>query len=84
MTTPQRRFEVGQRVGEWTLESYRPAHFKVKAKWFCTCSCGSTRWVMADNLANGSSTSCGHGTKRRRPSEDTPRINSVFALGKMP
>lgn len=91
----QRRFQANQAVGQWTLLEYVPGrygdgergkgkHCEVKPRWKCQCACGVIRLVQADNLASGSSKSCGHdhiGTRESHEPRNLPPINSVFALG---
>ena len=80
----QRRYEQNQQVGQWTLLEYFPSRRpdRPKARWRSICSCGAVRLVAADNLQNGSSTSCGHGTKANKPALNIRRVSSVFDLGR--
>lgn len=43
------------------------------AKWLCECSCGRRRWVAAQRLRNGASTSCGHEKQAQRRESQTRR-----------
>ncbi len=45
---------LGQRFGEWTVESYAGA-----GKWNCVCSCGTKRVKSGRSLRAGESKSCG-------------------------
>lgn len=57
-------YPPGTVFGEWTLLEYQQGENtednRVRAKWFCRCSCGAEKWVKAMNIYNKTSTSCGH------------------------
>lgn len=50
---------VGSIYGAWEVIS--PEHYvkKGKAHWWCRCECGKTKYVEANKLISGKSTSCG-------------------------
>lgn len=87
------KYEVGQRVGEWTLLEYRPSKCERRGDrwacvrpraWKCQCSCGVLRMVQQDNLTSGKSLSCGHDRQRlvrQHAALNLRPVNSVFALG---
>lgn len=50
--------EVGKRYGKWTVIEKGP-NLGRRARWLCECDCGARELVLASNLRNGTSTSCG-------------------------
>ena len=60
---PRRTVEVGKVFGRWTVESRTLCPDGKKSErhayWLCLCACGTKRTVLAMNLLNGSSQSCG-------------------------
>lgn len=60
--------ETGKKYGSWTVKALSAKKGKNGALyWLCICKCGTERDVLAASLRNGYSTSCGCGTKSRRP-----------------
>ena len=53
---------TGQKFGKLTARKYLG-----KSKWLCDCDCGGTAEVLAYNLKNGNSKSCGCTNKERLP-----------------
>lgn len=49
----------GETFGRWTITSAAPAHLNGKSQWLCRCLCGTERVVLAANLKQGISKSCG-------------------------
>ena len=49
---------TGQRFGRWLVLGRAPNR-KRTTRWFCLCDCGIQRAVVATNLRNGTSRSCG-------------------------
>lgn len=84
------RLDVGAHVGSWILLEYRPGRGgkaqgakRVYAAWKCRCSCGTVRWVKADNMMAGHSSSCGHekGTAVAAvPIEQAPKPAGVYQI----
>jgi len=52
----------GQTFNEWTAIEYAGNGY-----WKCRCSCGKIKNVLAQNLKNGSSKSCGHNRISNQP-----------------
>lgn len=50
--------EIGKRYGKWTVIE-RGANLGRRARWLCECDCGTRELVLASNLRNGTSKSCG-------------------------
>lgn len=54
---------TGKTFGRWTVKSRGPDHIKPngdkRVTWLCVCTCGKEKFVQADKLLNGESTSCG-------------------------
>lgn len=50
--------EVGKQYGKWTVIERGP-NLKRRVRWLCECECGTHALVLASNLRNGTSTSCG-------------------------
>lgn len=50
--------EIGKKYGKWTVIE-RASSLGKRARWLCECECGTRAEVLASNLRNGSSTSCG-------------------------
>ena len=68
---------TGQRFGRWTVirrePLKKPTANEVRHGWLCRCDCGTERVVLAKNLNNGESRSCGCDTAEkanRRMQED--------------
>jgi hypothetical protein len=61
------KLKVGDTVGRWLLKKYAPGAKNSHSQWFCycTCGCGTERWVRASNLNTGRSTSCTRGRKKK-------------------
>ena len=49
---------TGQKFGKWHVEGLA-GRVNKETYYYCECECGSVAVVMARNLMNGSSTSCG-------------------------
>lgn len=80
---------IGDHVGSWCLLEYRPGKGgraagtqRVYATWKCRCSCGTVRWVKADNLMGGHSRSCGHEKPNFAavPSEEAPKPAGAYQI----
>lgn len=50
--------EIGKRYGKWTVIE-RGSNLGRRARWLCECDCGTRELVLASNLRNGTSKSCG-------------------------
>lgn len=48
---------TGQKFGDWTVGGWKQN--PKNTYWECTCVCGKIKWVLACNLVQGKSTSCG-------------------------
>lgn len=51
----RKEIQEGKRLGFWTIGIYD----HLKGQYFCTCVCGTQKYVRTHNLKNGSSKSCG-------------------------
>lgn len=50
--------EIGNKYGKWLVIDKAPNRNR-RAYWLCQCECGEIKEVLASNLRNGTSTSCG-------------------------
>lgn len=55
---------TGKVFGEWTVGDCIGTEVKT-LKYVCTCQCGTTKHVLASNLASGRTKSCGCGRSKR-------------------
>jgi hypothetical protein len=49
----------GDNFGRWQVIDGPDQDDPNHPKWFCECECGTQKWIRADQLRNGRSTSCG-------------------------
>jgi hypothetical protein len=56
-----KEYQIGQKIGRWTLLSYVPGNGK--SSWFARCECGKEKIVRSSSLRT--SQSCGCGRKNR-------------------
>lgn len=49
----------GDTIGHWTVKAYVGSDKFNKARYECQCVCGKWKFVLASELANGKSKSCG-------------------------
>lgn len=54
----QKPNEIGKIYGKWTVIKEAPSKNR-RTYWTCQCECGTVADVLAQNLRNGTSTSCG-------------------------
>ena len=52
-------FNIGDRIGKWTILKEDPERHNRDVYWICQCDCGTIKSVNGGSLRNGSSKSCG-------------------------
>ena len=62
---------TNKKFGEWVVLNYAG-----NKKWVCRCSCGTVKEVATYSLTSGTSTSCGHKSKKDEPKETKQVKNS--------
>lgn len=50
---------AGKQFGKWRVLDHVRRYGRCKLMWHCRCDCGVERWVNAQNLHSGKTTSCG-------------------------
>lgn len=68
---PSAKYEVGQKIGMWTIIGLAEKGKRGHTQYVCRCECGSERIVPHSRIANGSSASCGC-TRGKFLSEEKP------------
>lgn len=55
----QRTNLAGQTFGRLTVSDTSEIRGRRRTYWLCKCTCGNSKWVIADALKNGATRSCG-------------------------
>lgn len=71
----------GKVFGAWVVQDAPPQRLRTRLQWLCRCECGTERYVRADRLRAGKSSSCGCLVREFAKSE---RGNTTHGLSHTP